>query len=149
MPMESHSLEELDRLALGQLHDRLLPGGLPPGEAAAAPRLARHPHRPYVPALHLEDLLDRLPDLVFVGARIDREGHEVLLLATDVALLGDQRLPDHVVGVHGCSPCAAVRADRRASSRTFSTACSADLVITRWRCRSTSRTFSPSTRITE
>src|SRR5262249_4820432 len=141
MPIGSHSLEELDRLALGQLHDRLLPRRLAADEAPDAARLARRARRADAEHADPEELLDRAPDLVLVRARIDGEGDEVLLLAADVALLGHERALDHVVQVHArSSPCA--------SSRRRSTASSAASVITRWRCRSTSSTLSPSARIT-
>src|SRR6185295_6788326 len=54
----SDSLEELDRLALGQPHDRLLPRRAIAHELAHTPRLARHPHRAHVGNLHREQLLD-------------------------------------------------------------------------------------------
>src|SRR5262245_7962445 len=149
MPMGSHSLEELDRLAFGQLHDRLLPGGLAPDEAADPTLLARHAHRPHGDHLHGEELLHRAADLVLVRARVDGEGDEVLLLATDVALLGHERAPDHVVGLHGRASRAAVFARRSDSSSRRSTAASAPRVSSRWRWRSTSKTFRPSARITE
>src|SRR3990172_10497362 len=100
MPMESHSLEELDRLAGSQLHDRLLPGGLAPEESPHPTRLALHAHGPDGDHADVEELLDGAPDLVLVRTRIDREGDEVLLLAPDGALLGDERPLDHVVGIH-------------------------------------------------
>src|SRR5262245_15868155 len=156
MPMGSHSLEELDRLAGSQLHDRLLPGGPVPEETADPARLARHAHRPDGQHPDVEELLDGAADLVLVGARVDREGDEVLLFATDVALLGHEGAPDHVVGVHGRSlpgappPAAAfARSFRRASSRRSSIRATALRVSSRCRCRSTSNTFSPSARITE
>src|SRR5262245_33651507 len=141
MPIGSHSLEELDRLALGQLHDRLLPRRLLAHEAPDPAGLARRPQGPHVEHADAEELLHRAADLVLVGARVDGEGDEVLLLAPDVALLGHERAPDHVVQVHA-------RSSRFASSRRHSTASSAARVITRCRCRSTSSTLSPSARIT-
>src|SRR5262245_35462798 len=156
MPMGSHSLEELDRLTGSQLHDRLLPGGLAPDETAHSAGLARHVHGPHRDDPDVEEELDRTADLVLVGARIDREGDEVLLFAADVALLGHEGAPDHVVGVHvRALPATALlsadrtRALRRPSSRRCSIAATAPRVSTRCRCRSTSRTFSPSARITE
>src|SRR3990172_11107511 len=100
MPMDSPSLEELDRLARSQLHDRLLPGGLAPEVAADPAGLAPHAHGPDGDDADVEELLDRAADLVLVRTRIDREGDEVLLLAPDGALLGDERPADHVVGIH-------------------------------------------------
>src|SRR5262245_16324763 len=141
MPIGSHSLEELDRLALGQLHDRLLPRRLAAHEAPDAARLLRRSRGADAEHADAEELLDRPPDLVLVGARIDGEGDEVLLLPTDVALLGHERALDHVVQVHE-------RSSRFASSRRRSTAASAARVSTRWRWRSTSSTLRPSARIT-
>src|SRR3989304_613924 len=100
MPMGSPSLEELDRRARGQLHDRLLPGGLAPDETTDPTRLARHAHGPDGDHPDVEEALDGAADLVLVGARSARERDEVLLFAADVALLGHERAADHVVGVH-------------------------------------------------
>ena len=72
--------------------------------AADPARLVRHAHRAHVEHLHAEELLDGALHVVLVGARIDRERHEVARLAADVALLGDERLADHVVHVHDASP---------------------------------------------
>src|SRR5262245_12062798 len=146
MPIRSHSLEELDRLPGRQLHDRLLPGGPAPDEATDAARLARHAHRAHRDHLHREELLHGTPDLVLVRARVDREGDEVLLLATEFAFLGHDLTADHVVGIHEPAPS---RAARSASSSRCSTAATAPRVSSRWRWRSTSNTFSPSARITE
>ena len=119
-------------LALGQAHDRLLPLGLPPHELPDAPRLARHAHGANLEDLHVEEPLDRASDLVLVRARIDRERHDVLLLASDVALLRDERSPDHVVDVHACR---LPRQRRRAGASMASTAA---LVSTSFEWRSTS-----------
>src|SRR5215211_6945647 len=84
------SFEDLDRLALAQLHDRLLP---------ARPAAADHP-APFrlradlddVDGLNLdaEELLDGLPDLRLVGVLVHAE-RVLAVLEQAVALLGDDR----------------------------------------------------------
>src|SRR5215213_9814625 len=81
-----HSLEELDRVALGERHDRLLPRRLAAGEAAHALRLPRIAHGADVLDLHVELLLDRLGDLDLVGFLRDHEGVGAQLVQEQVAL---------------------------------------------------------------
>src|SRR5215472_6634966 len=138
-----HSLEELDRLALCEPHDRLLPLRLVSHALAHPPRLARLPHGVDVLRLHREQRLDGTANLVLARVRVDRKGHEVLRLAPDRALLRHERLADHVVKVHAFPPSATA-----AESRAW-TCSRAARVKSRWEWRSTSWTFRPSARITD
>src|SRR5882724_7049020 len=141
-----HSLEELDALALGQPHERLLPLGLAPLVLPDAAQLRRHPHRAHALDLHVEQSLHGALDVVLARARVDRERDDVARLAGHGALLGGERLADHIVDVHEDSARLAVL--RRSSDRRASIASTAPTVSTSCLCRSTSYTLSPSTRIT-
>src|SRR5215469_12754907 len=108
-----HSLEELDRLALREPNDRLLPLRLVSHALAHPPRLARLPHGVDVFHLHRKQRLDGAANLVLARARVDRKGHEVLRLAPDRALLRNKRFADHVVKVHAFPPPSATAAESR------------------------------------
>src|SRR5881397_517766 len=72
-----HSLEELDALALGQTHERLLPLGLAPLVLPDAAQLRRHPHRAHALDLDVEQRLHGALDVVLARARVDRERDDV------------------------------------------------------------------------
>src|SRR5215210_651698 len=73
-PLHLRSLEDLDRLALAELDDRLLPAGPPAAHETAPLRL--RPDLDDVDGLNLdaEELLDGLPDLGLVGVLVHAEG---------------------------------------------------------------------------
>src|SRR4051812_7848805 len=95
-----HSLEELDRIAFGEGHDGLLPGGLAALVLAHALLLAGIAHGADVADLHVEVLLDRLGDLDLVGVLGHHEGVGAQAVELVVALLGHERAHDHLVDVH-------------------------------------------------
>src|SRR4051812_25760409 len=85
-PMCLHSLEELDVLAGGERHDRLLPGRRAAGEATHALLLAANHAGADVDDIHVPQLLDGVAnlDLVRVAShleeelRFDRLGRQVI-----------------------------------------------------------------------
>src|SRR5262249_7350689 len=97
------ALEQLDPLAWGELDDRLLPGARLAAVQPAPLGLRVHLRGANSADLDLEDLLDRLGDLQLVCAIVHPEG--VLALGHQgIALLGDDRLDDHLARVHQESP---------------------------------------------
>src|SRR5262245_41764750 len=90
------SREDLDRLALAQLHDGLLPARARAPREAAALGLRLHLEHLHVLDPDLEELLDGLADLrlVRVGVHLERV---LALLDLAVALLGDDRREEHLV----------------------------------------------------
>src|SRR3954447_17090025 len=93
------ALEDRDRLALAHLHDGLLPLARAPRGVAAALGLGRHRGGANVDHADVEELLDRLLDLRLVRVRV----HAERVLADRrqrVGLLGDDRLDDHLAGIH-------------------------------------------------
>src|SRR5512132_1900188 len=81
-------LEDLDRVALGELDDRLLPAGARALAVVPHLRLRRdldHVHRDHLDA---EELLDGLPDLCLVRVLVHAE-RVLAVLDQAVALLGD------------------------------------------------------------
>src|SRR3954447_15186715 len=93
------ALEDRDRLALAHLHDGLLPLARAPRGVAAALGLGRHRGGAHVDDADVEELLDRLLDLRLVRVRVHAE--RVLADRRErVGLLGDDRLDDHLAGVH-------------------------------------------------
>src|ERR1700675_290782 len=93
------SLDQLDLVPGRERHDRLLPGRAATLELAHALPLALVRGRAHGRDLDVEDLLDGLPDLDLV--RVDRhlEGDRVELFLPLHALLGHQRLDQHVPGI--------------------------------------------------
>src|SRR5215207_8057904 len=89
-PLNLGPFEDLDRLALAELDDRLLPAGLATADHPAPLRL--RPDLDDVDGLdlHLEELLDGLPDLRLVRVRMHAKG-VLPVFEQAVALLGDDR----------------------------------------------------------
>src|SRR5262249_24740010 len=146
------SLEEVDAAALGERDVGLLPVRAPAHVPADPTDLAELAEGADLRHLHLEERLDRLPDLDLVGAWVHPEDDLVTQLVHQRALLGDHRAEDDVGGVHAsppvsapasgsalsCAPLPALR-PRRATTR-----CMAARVRTRFACPSTSYTLRPS-----
>src|SRR5262249_19313839 len=92
------NLRVLRQLFAGlQLYISLLPIAAIPRKAPAPPQLARRRRRPNVLDLHLEQRLDRLPDLRLVRIRSDFETQSPLVVFLRHTRCGDQRLLYHVV----------------------------------------------------
>src|SRR2546422_11649944 len=98
-PLNLSSLEDLDRVALAQLHDRLLPAGLARLVQPTALRLRLDHGDVHAQNLDAEQLLDRLPDLDLVCVRVDAERVGVGVLDLRVALLGHDRGEQDLVGM--------------------------------------------------
>src|SRR4030095_13322922 len=113
--MRLGSLHELDLVTGGQCHHGLLPPAPPAFEATHALPLALAGGRSNGGHLDAEDLLHRLANLHFVGARRDREGHHVEIFLLLHALLGHERANQHRPGILH---------DLSASSRASNAACS-------------------------
>src|SRR5882672_2515183 len=109
-------LEELDRVAFLERHDRLLPVGPLAFGPADAPELAPHDRGLHVQDLHLEELLDGLLDLGLVGLEVDLEGELVLAVAHAIELLGVERALDDLEAVHASTPWSAAAASLVRSS---------------------------------
>src|SRR5438445_11688637 len=92
------SREDLDRVALAQLHDRLLPARPLPAVRTTALRLRLHHQDVHPLDLDVEQLLDRLPDLCLVRVWMDVEAVLPLLDAA-VGLLGHDGSEQHLVGM--------------------------------------------------
>src|SRR6476661_2447641 len=94
------SLEEVDRVAGRQGHDRpLAVGSLAPHTGAAVDGgLALAVERVHLGDLHVEDRLDRRADLGLGGIGVDEERVDVVL-DQPVGLLAHHRLDDDVAGV--------------------------------------------------
>src|SRR3954465_833982 len=107
-----HPLEELDRIALREGHDGLLPRGLAARVLPHALGLAGVAHGANVVHLHVELLLDRLGDLDLVGFLGHHEGVRAEPVEHVVALLRHQRPDDHVVDVMHSPPPGARRPRR-------------------------------------
>src|SRR6202162_3768462 len=95
-PLNLGPLEDLDRVALAELNDCLLPAGAPALDVVALLRLRRdlgHVHRDDLDA---EELLNRLPDLGLVSVLVHAE-RVLAVLDQAVALLGDHGREEHLV----------------------------------------------------
>src|SRR5215467_3901048 len=102
--MPISALEHLDRVALFELHDRLLPRWPEPLAARVAAPLGAHHQRPDVRHRHIEQLLDRRPDLGLRRLGVDPEGVFLARLVGRRRLLGDHRPDDQLVQVRHRSP---------------------------------------------
>src|SRR5436190_6781201 len=93
------SFEDLDRLAGPDLHDRLLPAGLAALDEPTALRLRADLDDVHALDVHVEQLLDGLPDLGLVRVRVDAERVAMVALDLFVALLRDHRCEQDLVGM--------------------------------------------------
>src|SRR5215218_9271858 len=96
--LDGGPLEDLDALAFAQLHDRLLPAGLLASVHAAPFWLGLDLEDVHALDVHVEQLLDRLPDLRLVRLVVHAER---VLVALDqaVALLRHDRSDEDVTGL--------------------------------------------------
>src|SRR4051794_4131700 len=122
MPSGLCSFEDLDRLALAKLHDRLLPAG--PGATPDVALLGLGLDLDDVHGLDVdaEQLFDRLPDLRLVRVRVHLE--RVLALVDQlVALLGHDRGEQNLVRMkaHWALPCTCSSAGSEMSSERAQT----------------------------
>src|SRR5215471_8955336 len=90
------SLEEVDAVALGQAHVRLLPARTASGVSTDTADLSHLARRPHLGHAHLEHRLHGVADLDLGGPRMDAEHHLVAELAHQRTLLGDDRSLHHV-----------------------------------------------------
>src|SRR5436190_10627222 len=93
------SFEDLDRLAGPDLHDRLLPAGLAALDEPTALRLRADLDDVHALDVHVEQLLDGLPDLGLVRVRVDAERVAMVALDLFVALLRDHGCEQDLVGM--------------------------------------------------
>src|SRR5713101_2352880 len=107
IPMALGSLDQLDLVAGRERHDRLLPVRPASLVLAHALPLAFVRGRAHGRDLDVEDLLHGLADLDLVGVDRHPEGDRVELFLPLHALLGHQRLDQHVAGiaVHASASC--------------------------------------------
>src|SRR6187551_1920932 len=89
-PLDGGPLEDLDLVALAQLHDGLFPARLRALVVAAPLGLGLHLDDVHALDLDVEELLHRLADLCLVRLRVDAE-RIFVVLDQAVALLGDHR----------------------------------------------------------
>src|SRR3954469_8363248 len=88
------AFEDLDRISLTELHDRLLPVGATADVVAHALRLAALIGRPDASDFHAEELLDRCADLRLRRVGVNFERVLAALLISRRGLLGDDRADD-------------------------------------------------------
>src|SRR4249919_1523882 len=123
-PLGLGPLEDLDRLALAHLDDRLLPARLLAAHEAAALRLGLHFDDVHALDVDVEELLDGLPDLRLVRVRMDAE-RVLALIDQLVALLGHDRREENLVRMeaHEALPCTSSSAASLISSERAQTTC--------------------------
>src|SRR5687767_4342473 len=138
--LDGRPLEDLDAVAGPELDDGLLPARLPPACPAAALGLRLHLHDVHGHDLDVEEILDGLPDLRLVRARVHAEG-VLVVLDQAVALLGDDRGEDDLARIEAhldATSCTRSRAPSVASSeraQTIAPTSSSDGSTTRARSR--------------
>src|SRR5215210_4026195 len=103
MPSDLRPLEDLDRVAVAELDDRLLPARSPALDVVALLRLRRHLHDVDRQHFDVEELLDGLPDLRLVRVFVDAE-RVLAVLDQAVALLGDDRREQDLVRMQAHAP---------------------------------------------
>src|SRR5919106_1025040 len=96
--LDRRSLEDLDAIAGAELHDGLLPARLLAAGPAPPLRLGPHLDDVHGNNLDVEELLDGLPDLGLVRARVHAEG-VLVVLDKAVALLRDDRSEDDLARI--------------------------------------------------
>src|SRR6188474_845957 len=103
--LDRSSFEDLDLVALTQLHDGLFPARLRALAVAAPLGLRLHLDDVHALDLDVEELLDGLADLRLVRLRMDAE-RILVVLDQAVALLGDHRSDEDLARVeaHRRSP---------------------------------------------
>src|SRR5256885_1105251 len=148
MPLGLCSFEDLDRVALAQLDDRLLPAGLLAADHASALRLRLHLADVHPLDLDVEELLDGLADLGLVRVLVDAER---VLAVVDllVALLGHDRGEEDFVRMeaHDAFPCTSSSAGSLIRSERAQTTCctsSSPGTVTATRSRLRNDLISPS-----
>src|SRR5437899_1469205 len=102
--MPISALEHRDRVSLFEGDDRLLPGRPPPDVASVGAALGAHDHRAHGGHAHLEQRLDRRPDLRLGRVRMHPKR---VFLARPVGrrrFLGDHRRDDRVVQLRHRTP---------------------------------------------
>src|SRR5918994_3288358 len=110
------ALEDRDRLARANLHDRLLPLARAAGGEPAALRLRRDGGRTHLDDVDVEQRLDGLPDLRLVRVLVDAERVPVGR-REDVGLLGHDGPDDHLARIHhATSPVAGALVARAVSA---------------------------------
>src|SRR3954464_7130412 len=85
------AFEDLNRVALAELHDRFLPVGTAADGLAHALLLAAHVRRPHASDFHAEELLDGRANLRLGGIGVHLEGVLPAILIRRRALFGDER----------------------------------------------------------
>src|ERR1043166_3234141 len=91
------TLEDGDRIALAELHNRLLPIRAVARRLPHAAELSPLLRRPHAGDLHAEELLDGLPDLRLGSVGMDLERVLGAILIGGRRLLGDVRTDDRAI----------------------------------------------------
>src|SRR2546427_1020639 len=102
--MPISALEHLDRVAVLQRDDRLLPRAAGSRVAPVSAPLGAHHQRAHVGHRHLEQRLDRRLDLRLGRLRVAPEGVRLVGLKGRRGFLGHQRPDDHLVDFRHRSP---------------------------------------------
>src|SRR5579864_2158153 len=123
--LELSPLEDLDRVALAQMDDRLLPARLRTENAAAALRLRANLDDVHALDLDVEELLDGLPHLRLVCVLVHLE-RVLVLRDLLIALLGDHGTDQNFAWMQAHSS----RSRRRQSRRLRSLVSSVEPTLT-------------------
>src|SRR6266480_4998246 len=102
--MPISALEDLDRVAFLQRHERFLPRAAGPRVAPVGAPLRAHHQRAHVGHRHLEQRLDRRLDLRLRRFRMALERVRLIRLKGRRGLLGDERAHDHLMELRHRSP---------------------------------------------